>query len=92
MKTLKDLLNKKNFGVAAADEKTVEGALFGILGIESENISRSDIKEVRLKEKKLLIKTIHPAVASEIWRMREKIEKLINEKLGEGTIDTIKVR
>lgn len=93
MKSLKDLLNKKNTSKAAeADAKTIESVFFDVLGKELKNIDRPDVREVKLKDKKIFVRTIHPAVASEIWRKREKIKDKINEELGKKTIEAIKVK
>jgi len=93
MKSLRDLLNKKNVGKAVeADAKTIESVFFDVLGKELKNVERSDVREVKVKDKKILVRTIHPAVASEIWRKREKIKNKINEELGKETVEVIKAK
>lgn len=93
MKSLKSLLDKKNIGGAGGiDEKSVESVFFDVLGKELKNVERSDVREVKVKDKKIFVRTIHPAVASEIWRKREKIKDKINEELGKETIETIKAK
>lgn len=93
MKTLKDLLSKKNVGeFLGTDAKTIESVFFDVLGKELKNVDRPDIREVKVKDKKIFVRTIHPAVASEIWRKREKIKNQINKELGEEIIDAIKAK
>lgn len=93
MKSLKNLLDKKNIGrTGGIDEKTIESVFFDVLGKELKNVDRPDIREVKVKDKKILVRTIHPAIASEIWRKREKIKDKINEELGKETIEAIKAK
>lgn len=93
MKSLKSLLDKKNVGRGGRiDEKAVESVFFDVLGKELKNVERSDIREVKVKDKKIFVRTIHPAVASEIWRKREKIKNQINQELGKEIIETIKAK
>lgn len=93
MKNIRDLLSKKKIGeTSEVDEKTIESVFFDVLGKESKNVERSDIWEVRMKGKKILVRTIHPAIASEIWRKREKIKNRINEELGNEAVEEIKVK
>jgi hypothetical protein len=90
MKSLKNILGRKKIGKASfLDEKTVEGILFSALQKEAKNIDRSDIKEVKFKDKMIIIKTIHPAVASEIWRKRESVIAWINEEAGNEIIEKL---
>ncbi|MFA5871786.1 MAG: DciA family protein [Parcubacteria group bacterium] len=73
------------------DEKTVEKvfkevATRKILGIQAE-----EIREVRIKEGKLKIKTTHPIVAGELWKKREMLIKEVNKILRNDFIREIKV-
>lgn len=93
MKKIADLLNKKralHVFSPDIDDKTVESVFLSILRKEMKNISRADIQEAKLKNQKLFIRTIHPAVASEIWRRREKIVSEVNRELGREIIKEIK--
>lgn len=93
MKILRDLLNRKNIAdISKIDEKTIESVFFDVLGKESKNVERSDIREVRMKDKKIFVRTIHPAIASEIWRKREKIKSEVNNFLGSESIKEIRVK
>lgn len=93
MKSLKNILSRKKVGKASfLDEKTVEGIFFDALQKEAKNIDHSDIKEVRFKNKMIIIKTIHPAVASEIWRKRENIIARINEEAGKEIIEKLSAK
>jgi len=93
MKKIADLLNKKktsNVFSPDIDDKTIESVFLSILKKEMKNISRADIREAKLKNQKLFVKTIHPAVASEIWRRREKIVSEVNRELGREIIKEIR--
>jgi hypothetical protein len=93
MKALKDILDRKKVGKASfLDEKTIEAVFFDILRQEVINIDHSDIKEFKIKDRKIRIKTIHPAVASEIWRRRENIIAQINKECGKEIIETVSVK
>jgi hypothetical protein len=96
MKGIKDLLERRNVlrqkGSIEIDEKTIAGVFRNVALDEIRSLSQEDIQEVQLKEKVLYIKTIHPAVASEIWRKKEEIRKKINEIIGSGKIGNIKIK
>lgn len=93
MKKISELLKRKYSRVESAevDDKTLENIFFKILEKEFSNITRADVGYVKIKNKKIIVKAIHSAVASEIWRRREKIKKEINELLESESIDDIKV-
>jgi hypothetical protein len=97
MKSIKDILRRKNFssqgtGRQELDEKTVikvfEEAVLG----EIKNLFAEDLREIYLKKKIIYVKTAHPAVASEIWRKREKIRNKTNHILGSNEIKDIRAK
>jgi hypothetical protein len=93
MRDIKELLSKRDFtAISNIDAKTIESIFFEILGKEVGSVERSDIWEVQIKDRKILVRTIHPAVASEVWRKREKIRNKINKELGKEMIKEIKVQ
>lgn len=93
MKILKDILNKKNIGKnTAIDEKSIESLFFETLQKEFSNIGRADIFNFKLKDKKIFLRTAHPAIAGEIWKKREKLKEGINSLLESEIIKEIKVK
>lgn len=93
MENIRDLLNKKKVGeTSEVDEKAIESVFFDVLGKELKSIERPDVQEVKMKGKKILVRTIHPAIAGEIWRKRDKIKNRINEELGNEAVEEIKVK
>jgi len=95
MKQLADLLGKRknlrNY-TRKIDEKTVESVFLGALQKELPNIARADILNFKLKDKKIYLKTAHPAIASEIWRRRERLKNEINNFLESENVEEIKVK
>ncbi|MDI6778034.1 MAG: hypothetical protein QMD77_02480 [Patescibacteria group bacterium] len=93
MKSLKNLLDKKNISRSGGvDEKSVESVFFGALQKELPNIGRADIQSFKFKDKKIFSRTAHPAIASDIWRRRERLKNEINHKLGDETVEDIRVK
>lgn len=95
MKQIADLLNKrKNLGsyVPVIDSKAIESIFFDILKKQAKNITRADIKEFHFEDRNIFIRTFHPAVASEIWRRRERLGEEINKLLETDVIEDIKVK
>lgn len=97
MKSIKDILQRKNFssqeaGKRELDEKTVIKVFEEAVLSEIKNLFAEDLREIYLKKKIIYVKTAHPAVASEIWRKREKIKNKSNHILGSREIKEIKVK
>jgi len=93
MKNIRDLLSKKSIGKnKETDEKVVESVFFGELKEKLPNVVRADILDFKLKDKKIYLKTAHPAIASEIWRRRERLKNEINNFLESENIEEIKVK
>jgi hypothetical protein len=96
MKGIKDLLKNRNIsrqnGNIEIDDKTISGVFRDAALGEIKCLSPGDIQEVHLNKKILYVKTIHPAVASEIWRRREKIRKKTNKIIKGDRIKEIKIK
>ena len=95
MKTIADLLikkrNRRNY-TREADEKAVESVFFNALQKEFPNIAQADILVFKLKNKKIYLKTAHPAIASEIWRKRERLKNETNDFFESENVEEIKVK
>ncbi|MDD5489078.1 MAG: hypothetical protein PHP25_00145 [Candidatus Moranbacteria bacterium] len=95
MKQIADLLGeRKAFSnhVREADEKSVESIFFSALKKNLPNIARADITNFVLRDKKIYLRTTHPAIAGEIWRKRERLKNEINDFFGGEDIKEIKVK
>ena len=93
MKNIRDLLNKRPMGKnRGIDEKSVESVFFSTLEKKLPNIARVDILDFKLKDKKIYLRTAHPAIASEIWRKRERLKNEINDFLESENVEEIKVK
>ncbi len=97
MKSIKDILNQKKGSSKDGnkienDNKTIIKISQEVIMLEVKNLSIGDVKEIFFGRKKIIIKTAHPAVASEIWRKKEKILKKINELVGGEIIENIIVK
>lgn len=95
MKKIGDLLAKKTDfqkGVGEIDGKIIEKVFLDTLKKELPNVARADILSFKFKDKKIYLRTAHPAIASEIWRKREKIISGINSLFGRESIKEIKVK
>jgi len=93
MKNIRDLLSKKSIGKnKEIDEKAIESVFFDTLQKELPNIARADIQSFKFRDKKVYLKTAHPAIASEIWRRRERLKNEINGFLQSESVEEIKVK
>ena len=93
MRNIRDLLDKKSIGrKREVDEKSVESVFFSALQERLPNIARADILSFGLKDKKIYLRTAHPAIAGEIWKKREGIKNEINNFLESENIEEIKVK
>lgn len=97
MKSIKDILRHKNIfsrgeNKAKPDEKTIAKVFKEVTLAEIGNLSPEDLHDVYIKNKIILIRTAHPAIASEIWRRRQKIIEKANQILRGTEINEIKVK
>jgi hypothetical protein len=94
MKNIQDIL-KRRVGRDASgekkelDEKTVGRVFFEAAKGEIKNLESEDIREMKLKEQILYIKTAHPAISSELFLRREKILEKANEIAGGKVIERV---
>jgi hypothetical protein len=92
MKNIQDILKKKNMGACVGapkelDEKTIVRVFLEAAKGEIKNLEDSDIREAKLKEKILYIKTAHPVVSSELALRREKILEKANRIAGKIVVE-----
>jgi ethanolamine ammonia-lyase large subunit len=97
MKSIKEILRRKNIfspgkNKVEPDEKTIIKVFEEAALAEIKNLSPEDLRDACLKNKILHIKTAHPAIASEVWRKREKIINKTNQILGSNKIEEIRVK
>ncbi len=94
MRNIQDLL-KRNVSQRARgekkelDEKTIGRVFFEAAKGEIENIESEDIREMKMKDKTLYIKTAHPVVSSELFLRRDKILEKTNEIAGGKVIERV---
>lgn len=82
----RELSNKKKL-----DEKTIAWIFLNAAKKEIHNFQNKDIREIKLKNKNLHIKTVHPVVSSELCIQREKIIREANKLAGENVIKKIAI-
>jgi len=97
MKSIKDILRRKKTSSGSKvkienDDKAIAKISQEITVAEVGGLAPGDIQEIYFGKKKLIIKTVHPAVASEIWRKREKITNKINEFVGKKIVEKIIIK
>lgn len=96
MKNIRDILKKKAASGAGGkkkelDEKTVARVFLEVARGEIENLADADIREVKMKDKTLYIKTAHPVVSSELFLRRKKILGKLNEIAGRAVIEKMAI-
>jgi len=95
MKTIQSILKKKKVSPAGSgrakdlDEKTIARVFLEAAKGEIKNLEDADVREVKMKNKTLYIKTAHPVVSSELMLRREKIVEEINNIAGKTIIERI---
>jgi len=94
MKNIQDILKKKAGREARGekkelDEKTIARVFFEAAKGEIKNLEDGDIRETKMKEKIIYIKTAHPVVSSELFLRREKILGKTNEIAGGKVIKKV---
>ena len=95
MKSLKSLLDKKNIsrnGQTEIDEKSVENIFFRVLEKDLSNLSRADFQNFKFSSGNIFLRAVHPAIAAEIWRKKEKLKKRINEFLESDAVENIRIK
>lgn len=94
MKNIQDILKKKkisgeNGPAKELDEKTIIRIFLEAAKGKIKNLEDADIREMKLKEQTLYIKTAHPVVASELILRSEKILEAANKIARKKVIEKI---
>ena len=94
MKKIQDLI-KKNISrrdrgeKKELDDKTIARVFLEAAKNAVKNLEDEDIREIKMKNQILYIKTAHPVVSSELLLRREYILEKTNEIAGRKVIDKI---
>ena len=96
MKKIQDILKRKSSrgiqaGKKVLDEKTIGRVFLEAAKEEIKNLEDADIREIKIKEKILYIKTAHPVISSELYMLRETILKKTNDIAGSRVIEKIMI-
>jgi hypothetical protein len=96
MKNIQDILKRKvsraksgHLPSKVLDEKTIAGVFLEAAKEEIENLEAADIREMKMKDRVLYIKTAHPVISSELLLRREDILKKTNAIAGEKVVERI---
>ncbi len=94
MKTIRSILKKKKMSAPGSamqelDEKTIGRVFLEVAKGEIKSLEDSDIREIKLKNNILYIKTAHPVVSSELALRRERLLEKVNKITGDKTIEKI---
>lgn len=96
MKKIQDILKRKSsrakggqLPIKALDEKTIARVFLEAAKEEIKNLEDADIREMKMKEKILYIKTAHPVISSELYMLRETILKKTNDIAGKKVVERI---
>lgn len=97
MKAIKSILKRKALEkkenkekeLKKLDEKTIICFFLEVAKREIKNLKEADFREIKLKNKILYIKTIHPLVKSELFLRRKDILKEINKIAYYKTIEKL---
>lgn len=96
MKKIQDILKRKisraksgHLSPKALDEKTIGRVFLEAAKEEIKNLEDADIREIKIKEKILYIKTAHPVISSELYMLRESILEKTNNIAGKKVVERI---
>lgn len=94
MKNIQDILKRKisrdkRADIKELDEKTIARIFLEAAKGEVKNLEDSDIREIKIKDHVLYIKTAHPVVSSELFLRRENILEKTNEIAGGKAVEKI---
>lgn len=94
MKNIQDILKRKVSREKRGEKKDLDEKTIGRVFLEAakgeiKNLEDVDIREFKMKEHILYIKTAHPVVSSELFLRREKILKKTNEIAGGKEIERV---
>lgn len=94
MKNIQDILKRKVSRTSRGlkktlDEKTIARVFLEAAKEEIKNLEDADIREIKMKENILYIKTAHPVISSELFLLREVILKKTNDIAGKKVVEKI---
>ena len=94
MKNIQDILKRKISQAGRGekkilDEKTITRIFLEAAKGEIQNLEDADIREMKIKDKILYIKTAHPVISSELFLRRESILEKTNEIAGKKAVEKI---
>jgi hypothetical protein len=94
MKKIQDILKRKSSrgiqaGKKVLDEKTIGRVFLEAARGEIKNLEDADIREMKIKDKILYIKTAHPVISSELFLRRENILEKTNDIAGKKVVERI---
>jgi len=94
MKNIQDILKKKKASAGKSeakilDEKTIARVFLEVAKEQVKNLADADIREVKLKNNTLYIKTAHPVISSELFLRREKLLEEVNKIAGKKVAEKI---
>ena len=96
MKKIQDILKRKisraksgHLPPKALDEKTIGRVFLEAAKGEIKNLEDADIREIKIKDNILYIKTAHPVISSELFLRRENILEKTNVIAGKKVVERI---
>ncbi len=94
MKKIQDILKRKISRTARSEKKVLDEKTIGRVFLEAakeeiKNLEDSDIRDIKIKDKILYIKTAHPVISSELFLRREGILEKGNKIAGRRVIEKI---
>jgi hypothetical protein len=92
MKSLKDLINKRNIKPVDLSEKDIFYIFSRVIKEEFGNVGAGKLVADFFKNKTLFIKSLSPSWGAELFTNRGMIIKKINEKLGSEEVKNIKMK
>ena len=94
MKKIQDILKRKasraksgHLPPKALDEKTIGRVFLEAAKEEIKNLEDADIREMKMKDNILYIKTAHPVISSELYMLRENILEKTNDIAGKKVVE-----
>lgn len=94
MKKIQDILKRKSSPARGGQARELDGKTIARVFLEAakeeiKNLEDADIREMKMKEKILYIKTAHPVISSELYMLREGILEKTNEIAGKKVVEKI---
>ena len=94
MKKIQDIIKRKISRTARGEKKTLDAKTIARVFLEAakgeiKNLEDSDIRDIKIKDKILYIKSTHPVISSELFLRRESILEKGNKIAGRRVIEKI---